>query len=267
MPLRHILLTALLLASASAFAFDHTHSAFTKLLQTYVDDEGMVDYEALKTNGQPRLNAYLDQLGGVSRTAFEKWSRDQKVAYYINAYNAYTLKAIVDHYPIKAGGWISGLRFPSNSIRQIDGVWDELTWKAGGRKLTLDQIEHKHLREVLDEPRVHFAVNCASIGCPELRRKAFTAQTLDQQLNDAAKAFITNPDKVRTEGSTLYVNPILKWYEEDFDRYKAAEGYGTYNGVVAYISKYRPRHERAALLNGRYDLEWLDYDWSLNDQS
>ena len=179
-------LTALAVAFASitlgAAAFDHAHTPYAKVLRQFVQTP-FVDYAALK-NERSALDASVDAFAQPSIAEEQAWPREQRLAFWINAYNAFTLRAIVDHYPIK-GSWLS--LQPRNSIRQIDGVWTTIAWQAAGRRVTLDDIEHKILRAQFKEPRIHFAINCASISCPPLPPEPYLAPTLDAQLDAAAR--------------------------------------------------------------------------------
>jgi len=193
---------------------DHRYRDFGTVLRRHVVD-GRVDYAALRA-ARAALDAVVVELGQVTRPELDGWTREQQIAYWINAYNAFTLQAIVDHYPID-GGWLSFLRLaPRSSIRQIPGVWTELRWQAAGRPMTLDEIEHETLRADYDEPRIHFAVNCASVSCPPLRLEPYVPASLDRQLTLAARDFLASDQGLRIDGTTIAVSSVLDWYGEDF---------------------------------------------------
>ena len=253
-------------AAAAAAEFDHTHAAWDKVLKRFVDDDGMVNYRKLKHDRTAGLDAYLKALAEIPEAELKDWSRAQLLALYINAYNAYTVKAILDHYPIEATG-VSRLRFPNNSIRQIDGVWKKHKHVVAGQRLTLDAMEHKKLREQLQEPRIHFAIVCASIGCPKLARHAFTADALDKQLDAATRRFVNDRAKVRLDrgDGVLHLSRIFKWFSGDFKDTPDADEYDG-NGVIAFVARYRPKADAAILRSRDIDVEYLDYDWSLNEQ-
>ncbi len=257
-PVKYVLITFAMALSIHVGAFDHTHRAWDKLLQKHVNDKGLVDYDALIEKDRKALESYLNDLGHVSRRQYKAWTRNQKLAYLINAYNAYTIKAIIDHYPIQPSG-LARFRFPKNSIRQIPGVWDKLKFAVAGEKMTLNEMEHEEMRAKLKEPRIHFAIVCASIGCPLLRNHAFTAENLDTELDRAAKAFMRNPDKVRIDrdDKELHLSRIFKWFGEDFEKA---------GGVAAFVARYLPDSDAAYVKPNDLDIEWLDYDWSLNAQ-
>jgi len=140
------------------------NESYAEALSTFVDNRGMVDYRGLKLQPQA-LNTYLKFLSGVSEQTFSQWSNQDKIAFWINAYNSLTLKAILDHYPIKSS-FFRSLKYPKNSIRQIPGVWNKLKFTVNNRPMTLEYIEHKILRAKFNEPRIHMAMVCAAKGCP-----------------------------------------------------------------------------------------------------
>jgi len=194
------------------------------------------------------------------------WTREQRMAFWINAYNAFTLRAIIDHYPIR-GSWFT--LYPRNSIRQIDGVWTELTWQAAGRTVTLDDIEHRILRPTFKDARIHFAVNCASISCPPLAAEPYRPATLDAQLDAAARVFLASPEGVRVDGDTLRVSSIFKWYGDDFTGQYAPVVPGSRDagerGILGVIAKYGPSAAAELARSGRPAIRYLSYDWFLND--
>lgn len=249
------------------------HGVLDKVLKTYVDAEGMVDYAGLKANRED-LDAYIASFAELPNAEYETWSEPQQLAFWFNAYNAITLQRIINHYPIEKGGFISGLRYPNNSIRQIDGVWDEITTTVMGKEMTLDNIEHDTVRENFTEPRLHAALVCAAMGCPPLRNEAYRADTLDEQLEDNSRDFLAHPDKFKIDRdrNRVHLSSILKWYGKDFvDVYNTGgeiSGHGeTNNAVLAYAAKHVPEADRNYLLNSEYRVEFLDYDWSLNEQT
>ena len=167
------------LLTTNTYAFDHSHGPFDSILQTYVNDKGQVDYMQLKRNRDP-LTAYLKTLASVSAQETNQWTREQKLAYWMNAYNAYTLDTILNHIPITRSKGLKYRLYPENSIRQIPGVWDRIRHQAGGKLVTLGEIEHEILRRELKEPRIHFTIVCASVGCPVLRDSAYTAAAVEE---------------------------------------------------------------------------------------
>ena len=246
--------------------FDQNYSSYSDLLNAHVRGS-RIDYTSLIKN-RPLLDSVAEEFSLVSKEELESWPPKQQLAYWINAYNLFTLHAIVDHYPIK-GNWFSW--HPRNSIRQIDGVWDELLWPAGGQKVTLDQIEHEILRPIFKEPRIHFAINCASISCPPLTTQPYSAVHLDTQLDTAARNYLATPHGLEVNDSTLTVTSIFDWYGDDFIQQFSNRGPDNYSekerAVLAVITKYGPPSAVALAKSGVAKLAYLDYDWSLNDKA
>jgi hypothetical protein len=169
--------------------FDHAYDRYAKVIRDHVRMPS-VDYSALKKE-RAALDAAVDAFAQPTNADEHAWTREQRLAFWINAYNAFTLRAIVDHYPIRRP-WLT--LQPRNSIRQIDGVWTTMRWRAAGREVTLDDIEHQILRRELKEPRIHFAINCASVSCPPLPPEPYRAETLDAQLDEAARRYLASPE-------------------------------------------------------------------------
>ncbi|KAF0124828.1 MAG: hypothetical protein FD189_2130 [Elusimicrobia bacterium] len=250
--LARILALSVFLAAPAA-AFDGTHAPYAGVLKAHLRG-GLVDYKALKA-APAELDAYLAALAAVKPAEYEAWARADKTAFWLNAYNAYTIKAILDHYPIKPN-WRASLRYPGNSIRQIPGVWDKLNFKVMGRELTLDGMEHDILRKEFNEPRAHMALVCASLGCPVLRPQPYTGAALDAQLDDQTRRFLADPAKFRLdkEKGVAWFSPIFKWFAQDF-RPSAA----------AFMARHVSAEDRAFLEAGKFKAKWLDYDWALNE--
>jgi len=228
------------------------HAAYDALLQKYVDDAGNVDYAAWKRNTGDRaaLANYLKTLSKASRST--PASRSGQLAYWINAYNAVTLHGILREYPT------SSIR---NHTAKLFGynIWHDLLLTAGGRAISLDSIEHDILRK-MNEPRIHFAIVCASKSCPRLLNRAYTAQKLEQQLTRNTKAFFATPLHFRHRGGRFYMSSILSWFAEDFGASKAAQ--------LKKIAPYLPTAaaQKAARENS-VSISYITYDWSLNDQA
>ncbi len=244
--------------------FDHTYEAYARVLARHVQ-AGRVDYRGLAAE-RTALAGVSAGFSAVDAGAERGWPRAERLAFWINAYNLFTLQAIVDHYPIRAG-WLS--RGPRNSIRQIDGVWDRLTWKAAGRTVTLDDIEHRIIRPGFEEPRIHFAVNCASVGCPPLLGEPYRAADLERQLDANARAYLASPQGVRTDGRTLAVTSILKWYGDDFvARFGSKPPLGRSPrdaAILRVVEAFGPPEASTLARDPAVRIAFLDYDWSLND--
>jgi len=228
------------------------HAAWDAMLKRHVarDERGLnrVDYAAWKRESRDELLAYIGELESVEVT---KLSRPEQYAYWVNLYNAVTVALILKHYPV-------------DSIRDIDispgffanGPWGAKLVKVGGVELSLDNIEHDILRVNWKDPRVHYAVNCASVGCPNLARDAYTGERLDAQLDAAARAYIGTPRGIHFDGGSVTVSKIYSWYDEDFGNSET--------GVLKHISEYA-EGETANRLSGLSSIDDYEYDWSLND--
>lgn len=235
-------------SSRAAEAFDHTHARFARVL-TNVVHEARVDYAALKA-APAELDAYLGELAAVPAAEFAQWPEPQRLALLINLYNAHTLRLIVNNFPLK-------------SIRNIGvlpgAAWRELIVRFGGQILTLDHLENQILRPSYHEPRIHFALVCAALGCPPLRNEPFVAARLNEQLDDQARRFMAESNKNRFDPApnTLYLSPIFKWYAGDFE---SASG-----TVAAYVTPFLPDAQQAALKDpANVKVRYTDYDWKLN---
>lgn len=255
-------------ARARAQGFDH--SAYDTVLARHVV-EGGVDYAALKAE-RGVLDRYLQRLAAVTRDEFAAWPEPDRIAYLINAYNAYMLQIVIDHYPIDTGGFFQRLFHPDNSVRQIDGVFDGIEHRVAGADLTLDEIEHQRLRENYDEPRIHFALVCAAVSCPPLRAEAYRGGRLDVQLDDQARRFLndTSANRFDVSEGRVRVSRIFDWYGEDFRGHAPEHGYrvsGNLRGVLAFAARYLPERVARFLERGEYDVEFFDYDWTLNDRT
>jgi hypothetical protein len=253
---------------ASAQTFDHSHTAFTALLKKHVvvidgGKTSKVKYADFKKD-QPQLKTCLDSLSKVSEAEFKGWTKAQQMAFLINAYNGYTLELILQNYPVKSIKDIGGL---------FDDRWKRKFFKLFGQDFSLDRIEHETLRKpgAYNEPRVHFAVNCASIGCPALREEAFTADKLATQLEEQTVRFLSDRTRNRYAHGKLEVSMIFKWFKEDW-----TSGYTGIDGKTPAINsreEYFGRYARAltdspadqaVIASGNAAIGNLDYDWSLN---
>jgi hypothetical protein len=256
--------------AGAAQAQSFSYGDYADALKTYVNDQGMVNYAQLKEHSE-KLDSFLGSLAGLNRETYDGWTEPAKIAFWLNAYNACTLKAIIDHYPIQSS-FFAGLRFPKNSIRQISGVWDKLKFPVMGRPMTLDGIEHGVLRKEFHEPRIHMALVCAAMGCPPLRNEPYMGDRLGDQLDDQARRFLSNPLKFRidAQAGTVYLSPIFKWFGEDFvARYGVEQGYGDHSAVqravLHFIGEHLHKEDAERLYSGDYSISYLDYDWSLNE--
>jgi hypothetical protein len=259
-----VVAAALSVGTLRAATFDHDYQDYAKVLHDYLHAT-RVDYTELR-RGRTGLDAVVARLAEPSADEERRWTRDQRLAFWINAYNVFTLRAIVDHYPIRSAMFTLQ---PRNSIRQIDGVWTALTWQAAGRTLTLDDIEHRILRPEFKEPRVHFAVNCASVGCPPLGAEPYRPVTLDAQLDEAARRYLAGGRGLTIDGHTLRVTKILEWYGEDFVARFAPDAAGAPDRVErairGVVARFGPPAAADLSRQASTRVRFLDYDWSLND--
>lgn len=252
---------------------DFSYAMYNEVLKEFVDDKGHVDYAGLKANREPH-DRFIALMGAVTESELASWSSDEQLAFWMNAYNAITLKYIIDHYPIEKGGLISRALYPANSIRQIPGVWDELTTPVAGSPITLDAIEHEILRVEFTEPRIHMAIVCAAMGCPPLRAEAFVGERIEEQLDDQSIRFLGHPDRFRIdrETGTVHLSSIFDWFGEDFvPVYSPANGTfsehdETTAAVLNFVSGYIAETDAQYLKQQDYKVAFTKYDWSLNEQ-
>ena len=219
------------------------HSKWTELLRDHVDSTGWVSYAGFKRDSV-RLSDYLSELS--TNPPESNWSRNEKLAYWINAYNAFTIKLIVDHHPVQS------IKDIKKGIPFINSVWDVSFFEIGGKKMNLNGIEHSILRKEFDEPRIHFAIVCASKSCPKLRDEAFVADRLEQQLQEQAVDFVNDTNKNDIEVEEIRISSIFKWFSKDF----------TQNGTIQDFI--RPMSDRDFVTSAK--VKYLDYDWSLNGE-
>ena len=263
---------ALTIGGAAAQGFDHSHAAWTALLKKHVvlldgGKASQVRYAGFAQDRQ-ELKGYLASLSKVTQTEFDDWSKAQRAAFLINAYNAFTVEKILTRYPDIRSIWDFG-KFFGNPFK------DRFFTLLGSASF-LDRVEHETLRkpDAYDEPRVHFAVNCASIGCPMLREEAYVAERLDTQLEEQAVRFLSDRSRNRYNAETgrLEVSKIFDWFKEDWTSgYRGLHGKTTSTQTrEQYFARYAalladaPGH-RKQIQDQKAELRFLDYDWALND--
>lgn len=263
--IRILLAVLALAASTAALALDPSHKAWDDLLKKHVKyvqngNASRVDYAGFMKD-RAQLKAVLDEYQKVTKAEFDGWPKAQQQAFLANAYNAFTVEKILTRYPnIK-------------SIRDFGTVfgnpWKDKFFTLFGQPAYLDMIEHEILRKEgsYDDPRVHVAVVCASIGCPMLRNEAFTAQNLEASLEDGMKRFLSDRTRNRYDPKSrkLEVSKIFDWYGKDFEK-----GHKGFTSVKATMAKYAEQladspEDRAAVRNQQADVSFLEYDWNLND--
>ncbi len=254
---------------ADATEFDHAHSALSQVLKRHivvlqVAHASRVDYRGLAADSAT-LRGYLAGLSQVSRSTFDDWSSAQQLAFLINAYNASTLALIIENYPLE-------------SIKDIGGIFSS-PWKIRfinllDEKVSLDEVERDWIRKPgrFDESRIHFALNCASIGCPLLREEAYRAEILDTQLEEQLLRFLADRSRNGVSRGALRISPIFKWYAEDW--HSGHRGLARNTPAVDSLPEYLARYAttladdiatRAAIKAQALPLEYTDYDWRLND--
>jgi hypothetical protein len=232
---------------------DHEHAAWTAVLSRFVAD-GRVDYRGLKARGGPELDAYLRSLEAVGPEAYAAFTREQRLAFWVNAYNAYTVKLVLQHYPIasiRKIGWLPLAAFFQHFI-PLRAV--------GDKPMSLNDIEHAQLRAGLREARIHFAIVCASRSCPPLRSEAYRASAVEAQLDEAARGFVRDAFRNRVVPATgsAEVSRIFKWFRGDFTRDGRTLG--------EFIAQYAEPAEAELLRRKGNNLGFLRYDWGLNAQ-
>jgi len=218
------------------------HDSWSVLLRKYVTENGQVNYKGFLQDNES-FQEYLDKLS--LNPPGENWSKEEQLAYWINAYNAYTVKLIIDNYPLKS------IKTIGDGLPMVNSPWDIKFFKIGGVDFDLNTIEHEILRKKYNEPRIHFAINCASVSCPKLRNEAFTAEELHTQLDDQANAFINNTSKNKFTDNEISLSKIFNWFESDFIKEKPLD---------EFLKKYKT-------INNFKDAKigYLDYDWNLNE--
>jgi hypothetical protein len=210
-----------------------SHQKWDDLLKKHVSNTGKVNYLGFK-NDAAKLQSYLDDL--ATNLPKKTWSKNATLAYWINAYNAFTVKLILDNYPVK-------------SIKDIKKPWDKEFIMLENRPYSLGDIEHKILRK-MNEPRIHFAINCASYSCPNLLNEAYTEAKLEQQLEQAAISFINDKTKNRITENEIEISKIFDWFSDDFKK----DG-----SLIDFLNKYT-----AIKINANARIKYKDYNWNLN---
>lgn len=222
-----------------------SHDLFNQVLQEHVE-KGKVDYAKLKANPE-KLEAYLDLLA-VAKPA--EMPYNTQLAFWINTYNALIIKGVIDHYPTKS----------VRKVKLFGGFFSRLKFQVAGETYSLNQIEHDIIRSEFVDPRVHFALVCASKSCPPLENTVYLPEIIEEQLDAVTLKFVTDPEKVRFDRAKrrVYLSKIFKWYKKDF-----TEGY---DGVADFLADYLPSEDAEFVLAKDVKFHYLDYDWTLNDK-
>jgi len=233
--LKYTLFIGMLVLPIFCFSQKVDYKPWDALLKKHVSNDGLVDYAGFNKD-ITELNIFLKNLSLEQPS--EKWTEEQLLSYYINSYNAYTIALILQHYPLK-------------SIKEIDRPWGKKFIPINGKTYSLNDIEHDILRK-MNDPRIHFAINCASISCPDLMPFAYTPEKLNMQLDQVSKSFINGP-KNQLSKDEVKLSEIFKWYKEDFVD-------GNRQMLIDYISKYSN-----VSLDPKAKVSFLNYDWNLNE--
>ena len=231
---RFFIFLFVVLTTTSVLAQKADHTLWNTVLQNHVSNKGQVDYKAIKSNPN-QLLTYLNTL--TNNAPDSDWTREETLAYWINAYNAFTVQLIINNYPLQ-------------SIKDLKNPWDKKFITIGNKTLSLNQIEHDILR-TMHEPRIHFAIVCASVSCPKLSNSAYTARDLDIQLNRATRAFLNDPSKNNIEKNKLELSKLFKWFTTDFKQ----------NGsLIDFLKQYSDID-----ISKKAKIVYKDYNWNLNE--
>jgi len=245
--MKRALALLLLLLPFAAFAQEPDYSAWNRILSTYYDPARGMDYKALKARDAKALQTLRQQLGKVNVAAL---TPKAQLAYWINVYNVNVVATIVERYPVESIKDLS-----TDPIIRLN-VFKKARVPFGKELLSLDDVEHKKIREGFKDPRIHFAANCAARSCPPIRPEAYVGNRVDAQLDDQARKFLAGA-KVERDGDelTITTTKIMDWYGEDFEKWAG--------GQAAFLRKYLPARVFTGVND--IDIEYDDYDWSLND--
>lgn len=213
---------------------DFNHSLWNSLLQKHVSSQGNVNYKGFKAD-ESKLKIYFQSLS--DNTPQDSWTKAEKLAYWINAYNAFTVKLIIDRYPVK-------------SIKDISSPWNQRFIKLGDKTYSLNDIEHKILRK-MDEPRIHFGIVCASVSCPKLQNTAFESSKIEVQLSNATKEFLADPARNNLSQNSIRISKIFKWFAKDFKKG---------GSLIDFLNKYSE-----ITISQNASKRYKNYDWNLNE--
>ena len=236
------------------------HSLLDSVLCSFVDDNGLVDYTGLQKD-RNTLDVYIDSIGSVSPETHPKRfsTPTHQLAYWINAYNALVLRGITDAYPVDS----------VKDIQLFNGFFNRRTWKVGGQKITLDSIENDIIRPQFNDPRIHFVLNCGAMSCPPLENRAFTGRSLEKRLEKALGRFISNERFFTLRGNHLLLSKIIDWYRSDFylkGRSISPPENSEVDPLISYFIPYLDQSIKDQLRNPALQVQFFEYDWSLNAQ-
>lgn len=247
-PIIYLLLLTLLVACGAGKPelsdISPSHELWNKLVKEHVSTDGDVDYQGFLEE-KAQLAKYLDLLSSHHPNP-NTWTREELLAYWINAYNAYTIELILRHYPLESIKDIKRWNIPF-----LNTPWQIKFFSIGGKKYDLNAIEHQILRKQFDEPRIHFAINCASVSCPPLRNEAYTAERLEEQLRDQAFLFINDPTKNTIAKDKVQLSKIFSWFKGDFTKKSS---------LIEYLNQYTK-----LTIDPSADISYQEYNWELNE--
>jgi hypothetical protein len=244
-----------------------SHSAFEALLRTYVDTNGHVDYERWHANSMDiaELDSYLAAVVAFSpETTPERFaSRNDELAYWLYAYNAYVIRSVLMNWPLDS---VTDVKAPIEAVKGM-GFFYRLRYQFGGRAYSLLTVENQKIRKQYQDPRIHFVLNCASESCPVIRPELPSGEELEALLDDAASEFVSNPANVFIDhdSETVFLSAIFEWYEDDYLNWLRANGRPATNGVIDYVFTVADRSLQRELESASsYDVEFRDFDWTIN---
>ncbi|WP_245617607.1 DUF547 domain-containing protein [Siansivirga zeaxanthinifaciens] len=217
--------------------FISIHVLWDDLLQKHVSEDGIVNYKSFKTEHKKLLDYIHDLNLSYNNDHLKSLNKEEKLSYWINAYNALTIDLILQNYPL-------------NSIKDINNPWEQRLWKFGEKWFNLNDIEHEILRK-MNEPRIHFAIVCASVSCPKLQNEAFEASKLETQLTEATKAFLTDSSRNNIQENNVQISKIFQWFSKDFKQ----DG-----SIIDFLNKYSD-----IKIASKAKINYKDYNWNLNE--
>ncbi|NIM06074.1 MAG: DUF547 domain-containing protein [Armatimonadetes bacterium] len=220
-----------------------SHRAFDEILRRQVDSQGLVDYVSLQKDDRVLLDAYLNSIAATDPASLA--TREDRLAYWLNAYNAFVIAGVLDRYPME-------------SVQKVEGFFKEKRYLAGGKTYSLDEIENEIIRPTFEEPRIHFILVCAAKSCPRLGNRAMDPSSLEKTLEESARGFINSANGVRVNeiDKKLEVSALFKWYRKDFEQEAGS--------VIDYLLRYLNEPPPDI---GDYEITFLSYDWALNEQA
>jgi hypothetical protein len=244
-----------------------SHDSFENLLRSYVSAEGRVDYDRWQQSqtATQQLDSYLAAVSQFSPKATpERFSkRNDELAYWMYGYNAYVIKAVLDHWPLES---VTDVKAPLEAVKGL-GFFYQQRFSFGGEFMSLLDVENKEIRKKYQDPRIHFFLNCASESCPVARPDLPLGEDLDQLLAQAAIDFINDPENVAVDhdNKVVQLSAIFKWYKDDFINHVRLDGELVGNGLIAYVSRYASDDLAEGLAQaGNYEIQFREYDWGLN---